>query len=71
VRITVTVIAGSVPPDTAFTQAVMEIGEYEGEIYRHPDVLMRVRPAADIATARDRVRTGKNLVRVFSETWKA
>jgi len=49
---------GSTPPDTAFTQAVMGIGEYEREIDRHPDLLMRVRTAADIATAKHDVRTG-------------
>jgi membrane dipeptidase len=49
---------GTTPPDAAFTQAVMGIGEYEAEIDRHPDVLMRVRTAADIATARHAVRTG-------------
>jgi membrane dipeptidase len=49
---------GTTPPDTAFTQAVIGIGEYEAEIDRHADVLMRVRTAADIAAAKQAARTG-------------
>lgn len=49
---------GSTPPDTAFTQAVIGIGEYEREIDAHPDVLARVRRVADIAAAKQAGRTG-------------
>ncbi len=49
---------GSTPPDTAFTQAVIGIGAMEAEIDRHPDVLVRIRDAADIATAKRGGRTG-------------
>jgi len=49
---------GSTPPDTAFTEAVMGIGEYEREIVAHPDVLMRVRKPADIAAAKQFGLTG-------------
>src|SRR5262245_1377688 len=30
---------GTTPPDAAFTQAVLGIGDYEAEIDRHPEVL--------------------------------
>ncbi len=43
---------GTTPPDTAFTQAVIGIGEYEREIDLHPDVLCRIRTVADIQAAR-------------------
>jgi membrane dipeptidase len=49
---------GSTPPDTAFAQAVMGIGELEGEIERHPDVLARIRTVADIHAAKAAGRTG-------------
>lgn len=49
---------GSTPPDTAFTQAVIGIGEYEREIDRNPDVLCRIRTVADIRTAKEAGRTG-------------
>ena len=49
---------GSTPPDSAFTEAVIGIGEYEREIDAHPDVLMRIRTAADIAAAKRAGRTG-------------
>jgi membrane dipeptidase len=49
---------GSTPPDTAFTQAVIGIGEYEREIDRHTDVLCRIRTAADIRSAKQSGRTG-------------
>ncbi len=49
---------GSTPPDTAFTQAVIGIGDYEREIDRHPDVLVRIRSVADIHAARQAGRTG-------------
>jgi membrane dipeptidase len=49
---------GSTPPDSAFTQAVIGIGEYEREIDRHPDVFARIRRAADIAAAKQAGRTG-------------
>lgn len=43
---------GSTPPDTAFTQAVIGIGELEREIDRHPDVLCRIRTVADLRAAK-------------------
>lgn len=49
---------GSTPPDTAFTQAVIGIGELEREIDRHPDTFVRVRRAGDIAAAKQAGRTG-------------
>jgi membrane dipeptidase len=49
---------GSTAPDTAFTEAVIGIGQYEGEIDRHPDVFARVRRVADIAAAKQAGRTG-------------
>lgn len=49
---------GTTPPDTAFTEAVRNINEWEREIDRHPDVFMRVRTAADIATAKKTSRVG-------------
>jgi membrane dipeptidase len=49
---------GTTPPDAAFAQAVIGIGEMEGEIDRHPDVLCRIRTVADIAAARQSGRVG-------------
>jgi membrane dipeptidase len=49
---------GSTGPDTAFTEAVIGIGQYEGEIDRHPDVFARVRGVADITAAKQAGRTG-------------
>jgi membrane dipeptidase len=49
---------GSTPPDTAFTEAVIGIGDYEREIDRHPDVLVRIRRVADITAAKQTGRTG-------------
>ena len=49
---------GSTPPDTAFTEAVIGIGNYEREIDAHPDVLTRIRRVADIAAAKQAGRTG-------------
>ena len=49
---------GSTPPDAAFTQAVLGIGSYEKEIDAHPDVLCRIRTAADISAAKQSSRTG-------------
>ena len=49
---------GSTPPDTAFTEAVIGIGEMESEIDRHPDVMCRIRKPADIAEAKKTGRTG-------------
>jgi membrane dipeptidase len=49
---------GSTPPDTAFTEAVIGIGEYEAEIDRHPEVLARVRRVADITAAKQVGSTG-------------
>jgi membrane dipeptidase len=49
---------GTTAPDTAFTQAVLNIGEMEWEIDQHPEILARVRTAADIAAAKRSGRTG-------------
>jgi membrane dipeptidase len=49
---------GSTPPDTAFAQAVLGIGELEREIERHPETFARVRVAADIVAAKKASRTG-------------
>jgi membrane dipeptidase len=49
---------GSTPPDTAFTEAVIGIGEMESEIDRHPDVLCSIRKIADITEAKKAGRTG-------------
>jgi membrane dipeptidase len=49
---------GTTPPDAAFTEAVLDIGRHEAEIDRHPDVLVRVRRAADITAAKQAGRTG-------------
>ena len=49
---------GSTPPDTAFTEAVIGMGESESEIDRHPDVLCRIRKPVDIAEAKKTGRTG-------------
>jgi membrane dipeptidase len=49
---------GSTPPDTAFTEAVIGIGQYEREIDAHPDVLARIRRVADVAAAKQAGRTG-------------
>jgi membrane dipeptidase len=49
---------GTTAPDTAFTQAVLNIGEMEWEIDANPEILARVRTAADIAAAKESGRTG-------------
>ena len=49
---------GSTPPDTAFTQAVLGMGELEHEIERHPETFARVRMVADIVAAKKSSRTG-------------
>lgn len=49
---------GTTAPDTAFTQAVINIGQMESEIDSHPEVLTRIRTVADIATAKHAKRTG-------------
>ena len=49
---------GTTPPDEAFTQAVINIGQMESEIDSHPEVLCRIRTAADIAVAKQAGRTG-------------
>lgn len=49
---------GTTAPDTAFTQAVINIGQVESEIDSHPEVLTRIRTVADIATAKHAERTG-------------
>jgi membrane dipeptidase len=49
---------GTTPPDVAFARAVLGIGNIEREIDSHPDVLCRVRTAADIAGAKSAGRLG-------------
>jgi membrane dipeptidase len=49
---------GTTPPDEAFVQAVTSIGATEREIDRHPDVLTRIRTAADIVAAKKAGRVG-------------
>lgn len=49
---------GTTPPDAAFAQAVLGIGEMEREIDRHPDALCRIRAVADIAAAKKAGRLG-------------
>ena len=49
---------GTTPPDTGFTEAVINIGQMESEIDSHPDVFSRIRRAADIAAAKVAGRTG-------------
>jgi membrane dipeptidase len=49
---------GTTAPDTAFTQAVINIGQMEWEIDSHPEVLTRIRTVADIAAAKKAGRTG-------------
>ena len=49
---------GTTPPDQAFAQAVLGIGNMEREIDRHPDTLCRIRTVADIAAARKSRRLG-------------
>ena len=49
---------GTTAPDTAFTQTVLGIGSLEREIDRHPDVLVRIRTAGDVAAAKTAGRTG-------------
>jgi membrane dipeptidase len=49
---------GTTAPDTAFMDTVRGIAFWEREIDAHPDVLSRVRSAADIARAKKTKRTG-------------
>jgi membrane dipeptidase len=49
---------GTTPPDRAFVQAVESLANWEAEIDRHPDVLARVRRAADIEAAKRAGRVG-------------
>jgi membrane dipeptidase len=49
---------GTTPPDAAFTEAVIGIGNYEREIDLHPDVLTRIRRVADITAAKQAGRCG-------------
>ena len=49
---------GTTPPDAAFAQAVLGIGNMEREIDRHPDALCRIRTVADIAAAKKAGRLG-------------
>ncbi len=45
-------------PDAAFVQVVSEISYWETQIDRHPDVLTRIRSAADVDAAKRQGRTG-------------
>jgi membrane dipeptidase len=49
---------GTTPPDTAFMDTVRGIAFWEREIDAHPEVLSRVRSAADITRAKKNKRTG-------------
>ena len=49
---------GTTPPDTGFTEAVVNIGQMETEIDSHPDVLCRIRKVTDIAAAKSSGLTG-------------
>lgn len=49
---------GTTPPDTAFAQAIEGIAYWEGEIDRAPQVLARVRTAADVEAAKRAGRVG-------------
>lgn len=49
---------GTTPPDRAFAEAVTGIGGMEREIDRHPEILARVRTAADIEAAKANGRVG-------------
>ena len=49
---------GTTPPDEAFTQAVINIGQMESEIDSHPGVLCRIRTVSDITAAKQAGRTG-------------
>ena len=49
---------GTTPPDAAFAQVVLGIGEIEREIDLHPDALCRIRTVSDIDAAKKSARTG-------------
>lgn len=49
---------GTTPPDSAFAQAVREIGYWEAQIDHNSEVLARVRTAADITSAKEARLTG-------------
>ena len=49
---------GTTAPDAAFAQALAGIGALEREIDRHPEVLCRIRKAADVTAAKAAGRTG-------------
>jgi len=49
---------GTTAPDTAFTQAVINIGQMESEIDSHPDAFARIRTVSDITAAKQAGRTG-------------
>jgi membrane dipeptidase len=49
---------GTTPPDAAFAQTVLGIGNMEREIDRHPDALCRIRTVADIVAAKQAGRLG-------------
>ena len=49
---------GTTAPDTAFAQAVINIGQMESEIDAHPQAFARVRTAADILAAKKAGKLG-------------
>ena len=49
---------GTTPPDTAFAQTVVRLGYAESEIDAHPEILTRIRTAADIRAAKQSGKTG-------------
>lgn len=49
---------GSMPSDFAFMRAVRSMLHFDREIARHPDTLVGIRKAADIAAAKKAKRTG-------------
>jgi membrane dipeptidase len=57
VHLTITPV-GTTAPDTAFTETILGIGAAERDIDHHPDVLSRIRTAADIHVAKDTGRVG-------------
>jgi membrane dipeptidase len=49
---------GTMPSESAFSEAVRSMLDFEREIARHPDTFVGIRKAADIAAAKKAKRTG-------------
>jgi membrane dipeptidase len=49
---------GTMPSESAFTEAVRSMLDFDREIARHPDTFVAIRKAADIAAAKKAKRTG-------------